>query len=217
MATRDQVKTKCQRQADMENSNFVGSTEWDDLIALAYREAWDIIVAAGEDYFVKNVLFTISSGNTYAIVATDFYKLRGVLKKNTAGKYRPIKRYDLEEVGTVEGPAYMLQESTITFEPEDNAVGDYKYFYVYKPADPAGGDTIVDVNGWVEQYIIDATVNRALAKEESDASQIRDLQLRLETRIRRMAKNRDAGKPKTVADTRQSRGFSFRTRSGYGW
>lgn len=196
---------------------------------LAYREAWDLIIASYEDYAVKlnttpASTFTLAggvSGNTYQITATDFYKVKSVQMLVGSRWSDPLPTFEHNEWGGPrDGISYRLEGDTLYFEPNEVLAGwTFRLWYVYKPTDLALGDNVVDVNGWVEQYIIDTLVVRIQVREEdSDPAALQGLRNALVERITKMAANRNAGKGRKIARTRWSLRSGRRrnvTRTGY--
>ena len=210
MATAQQCFDRIQWQTDLQTGSRLLAAEVLPFINLAYREAWDIMVASYEDYFVKlhsPGTFTMaggSSGNTYQITATDFYKVKGVQMQFGSRWSNPLPTFEFNEWGQPpDGLSYRQEFDTLYFEPNELLAGwTFRLWYVYKPADLALGDTVVDVNGWVEQFIIDTVAIRVLGREEEDASLLQASRGQIEARIKKMAANRNAGKTRRVARTR---------------
>lgn len=190
-------------------------------IDAAYKEAWETVVAEYEDYFVKKVAdFAITGGvglNTYTIAANDFYKLKAIQPQRGTTFAPPLPTHSLNEAGAVPELSYRLVGDTVYFEPELSCAGTYRLWYIYTPADlTAAGDTIVDINGALKRFCIDAVATRALAREEEDPSVLAGLRDRMMARIAKMAAHRNAGRGKKVQDTRRPGRFRFMTRSGMG-
>ena len=225
MATAQQCFDRIQWQTDLQTGSRLVAAEVLPFINLAYREAWDILVASYEDYFVKlnttpASTFTMaggSSGNTFQITATDFYKVKGVQMLFGDRWSNPLPTFEFNEWGNPpDGISYRQEYDTLYFEPNDSLAGNtFRLWYVYKPADLVLGDTVVDVNGWVEQFIIDTVAIRVLGREEEDASLLQASRGQIEARIKKMAANRNAGKTRKVARTRLTRrNRTNRTRTG---
>lgn len=205
MATLGTVIAQVKWQADKQRG---GRIDADDLIPvgnLAYKEAWDLILASAEDYAIKTSSeFTLTGGSdsySRVITETDFYKIKAVQAQAADGTWsRPLLSY----VPGRTGVTYRLESSTLYFEPLNDCAGTYRYRYVYKPpALTAVGNTIVDVNGWVESFMVDTMVIRVRDREEEGAGLILELRKELTGRIRMMAAHRSG--PKRVSDVRGSR------------
>jgi hypothetical protein len=209
------LRLQAQQRADMENSNYVGVTEWNVYINESYSKLYDILVSAYEDYYTKDpVSFTIASGNTYTL-ASDFYKLRGLDRSvdgadgwqtvHPLGSFIERNRRNIlmrSFVGWID-INYKVVGNKLYMYPEDRATGNYRYWYIprYTPL-ASDSSTLGDVLDFQEFIIVDAAI-KALNKEETDASHlIRQLD-ELRERIINMSKNRDVGSGERVGDVSQ--------------
>lgn len=228
--TLGQIRTLAQQKADMVNSQFVTTPEWNTYINNSAFELYDLLTTLYEDYYVTApVTFSLDGSQTYALttVAPDFYKLVGVdlgLGANgtawvTLKKFDFVQRnrYIYPQLGTTVlglfNPSYRLVGSTIMFIPTP-ASGQYiRLWYIPRMTQLLQDSDILDgVNGWDEYVAVDAAI-KALDKEESDTSALMAAKQQLIDRIQAAAMNRDAGMPDTISDTR-----SWASRwGGYGW
>lgn len=178
MSTRADLRTQIIARANMETCNFgTDTTELNSNMAHSFRRAWDLIIAAHEDYTLKVTSpFTLTTSVNYvdlsSSVATDFYKPR-ILERLDGTVYNKVEYFNVANKDYVVGPAYMLYGvgPTLRVEPADEAEGTYRLWYLYLPAWPSS-DTpaIPDINGLVEQFIIADCAAKLKDKEESDPS-----------------------------------------------
>lgn len=153
------LRLQSKQRADMEKSKFLDDDEWDRNINLSYKELYDLLIGAYEDYYLTGpVAFTIASGNTYTLPA-DFYKLRGVDTMSSGspisvGKFNFNERnyYDsgfypvLTGAGNVQ---YRLIQNKLLFLPTESAPGNYQLWYAPKAVTLVEGElatlTIQDI------------------------------------------------------------------------
>jgi hypothetical protein len=202
---------------DLQAGNRLLAADLIPEIDAAYKEAWEIIVAAYEDLFVKKVDLTITGGvglNTYASLPSDFWKVKGIQRQAGVTFGAPIPVNQFAEAGAADEPSYRLVDGTLYFEPEASSGGTYRLWYVYAPPDlTATTDVIVDrANGAVKRFIIDTVGVRVQGREEEDAGVLAGFRARLEARISKMAAHRRGGR--RIADVRRPARFRFLTRSG---
>lgn len=202
MPTVANLITEIRTATDQSNSTFLTDAELTTWINAAYKEGWDLFVEAAEDYGINSVTFTISSGNTYAIVATDFYKIRGLDYSLGSGNYDTVMPVAWSERNRNGSRSYKLMGSTLYILPTDLATGTYTLWYVTKPADLTSGDSIVDYNGVVQKYIVEDVSARIRAKAEEDPSPHVQAKAAIIDRLRRLAAGRDQGAPRSVIDIR---------------
>jgi hypothetical protein len=229
VATVQDVLDQVAWQADLEASVGTGKrldpAKLIPQINATYKEAWEIAVAACEDWYIKKVTdFAITGGvglNTFSLAGTtDFYKLKAIQRLNGTTFGPPLPTHPFNMIGAVEELSYRLQDSapaTVYFEPELSCAGTYRLWYVYTPTDlTAAGNTLVDpLNGAIKQLLEEMLTMRVLAREEEDPGMAAQLVARFTARVTAAAAMRNVGRGKKIADVRSTRRFRFMTRSGY--
>lgn len=209
-ATLATLRTKAQERADMVNSDFIGDPEWNRYINTGMRELYDLLVQKyGEDYYTltDNSITTASGQQDYSLPA-DFFKLRAVIF-NDGGRRYLVKRFKMTEIteGTQYVPyaakkftRYRIIGNNIRFEPEPNANIPVTLYYIPIISDLVNdNDTVEGFNGW-EEHIVLTAAYKALAKEESDVSEVAAEIAKVEMRIQKASTNRDAVMPSAITD-----------------
>lgn len=212
LVTLEELKRRTRRAADMENSGFISDEELTEFINGSAQELYDILVQADQDFETLLTTFSISSGNTYALPA-NFYKMRGI-DVDRDGKWIPVRKFNLLERGqwTDVGHSYrrsniryQIVKDTLHFLPEENAVGNYRIWYVPEMTKLAlDADTFNGRNGWDEYVVVDAAI-KCLDKEESDSKALMARKKDLLGRVVNMSGERDYGEPETIVDMKRSR------------
>jgi hypothetical protein len=205
MSTLLQLRDQVRSRADMTNSEFVSDSELDQYINDSYKELYDLLVLKFDDYFIADPLeFTISTGNTYDL-PNDFYKLRGLDRKNGPNDYYelvPFNFHDRNKTGILfHDVRYRILGLKLHITPIDSASGDYRMWYVPKLAKLVLGTdaTLPQVEPW-EIYIVTDSAIKCLQKEESDVSVLYAQKTELTKRIEEAAENRDAGFPAQITN-----------------
>lgn len=180
------LRQKAQQRADMENSTFLSTAEWNGLINDSAAELYDLLVDAYEDYFKSTYSFATTANTANYTLPADFYKFLGL--EQVTGTNQTIT---CEPFEYAERNHYQLYNSAgITFNLD------------YVPACPllvADTDTFDGVNGWEEYIVIDAAI-KARIKEESDVTDLGAQKAAMAKRIEDSAPNRDAGMGGRVVD-----------------
>lgn len=208
--TLSELRTRAKQRANMENSSFVATSEWNENINYAISELRDLIISkVGDDYFATSYSISlIADTEAYALPAT-FYKSLWVEILSEDGFYYKLKRYEISEQNIGGNPLstwwpdirYRIIGDNLHFTPS-RAIGGRSARLWYVPLITelsSDGDTLVGYNGW-DEYIVLRSAIMALEKEESDTSA---LSLRLEQlrqRIEQMADGRDQGEPMRIYD-----------------
>lgn len=140
MITLSSLRDQVRQRADMQSSLFVSNSELDGYINNSYLELYDLVVSRFEDYYSSQLLFTIATGNTQAI-PDDFYKLRG-LDYDLNGTWVELRKFNFQDRNKYTQPnqilyqsqyrRYRLMAGDIMIEPEDNANGNYRLWYIPK-------------------------------------------------------------------------------------
>lgn len=149
--------------------------------------------------------------------APAFYKLWGVdLAANTSNngwvtmnKFNPLDRnkyFYPNSQSTIYGvfnAQYRLLDKYIEFipVPSGNQYIRFRYFPRMTMLLADNDLTLSGISGWLEYVVVDAAI-KALTKEESDTTALKMEKMALKLRIEAGAKNRDAGRPDTIQDTR---------------
>lgn len=211
MITLAQLKLQVRHRADMLNSHFVEDDELNYYVSNSYKELYDILVTAYQDYYMIAVppQFTLTGvvGQNYFDLPEDFYKLRGVdISLDNASTWRTLLPFAFDRRNRQGNlvrqfdKMYRMVGSRIYITPELNAAGTYRLWYIPSAADLTDdADIINGVNGWEEYIIVDAAI-KCLEKEESDTTVLERAKASLFQRILIASKNRDAGMPETISD-----------------
>lgn len=109
------LRFQAQSRADMLNSQFLSTAEWNTNIASSYKELYDLLVTSyGDDYYVAppyrfmtssaNQLYPLPNGTTTLdlitnIVAVPFYKLIGVdlMITSSPDSWITLRKYEFTE------------------------------------------------------------------------------------------------------------------------
>jgi len=207
---------KVRQRADMESTQFCTDSEITGYIQDAWRELYDLLVEAVEDYSFTTTSFTISSGNTYSLPGS-FYKLRGLDDLSdpnnpvTVRKFLLGERNDYSARDRLAGRFlysdvfYRIEGGNLVILPSDKAARPYQLMYVPTPTIPVlGADTIDVINGF-DKYIIADAAMQCLTKEESDITAVKAEKAYQLERITKMRASRDQNLPERVTRVRSSR------------
>lgn len=185
-----QIKTRCKRRANMENSNFVSDAELFDLINEAYAELYDVLVAAYEHYFVSLTTVTLTAGTTTYNLPADFYKVLAV-DFQTGGSWQPVLPLSLSERGDSQAAAIPAGSVRVRYIPAPTVF-------------TTDVQTIDGISGWESLLITDVAI-MMLEKEESDTTALERRRQREMARVSLMAQNRDVVSSGVVSDVTRPR------------
>lgn len=211
------IRLQAQQRADMVNSTFISTPEWNQMITNSYKELYDLRIAAyGDDYDVASPYSFITDGvNQLFNLPSDFYKLLGaeISINSSPQNYITLTQFNFSErntyaypnqqsySGTV--PRYHLIGSQIMLRPLPQGGQTIQLWYVPEPTNlTLDTDTMDGISGWEEYVIVDAAL-KARIKEETDVSELAASKAAMIKRLQDMTNNRDASMPATVADVRQ--------------
>jgi hypothetical protein len=216
MATVDlaTLETRIRTRCDMTNSEFISTSEFVTWINGSYAELYDLLVAAGADYFTKSATFAMT-GPTVSLVGTggvaeDFYKALGLDYSIGGGNtgYAEVAAFSMADRNRSERRSYRIMADTLYVYPQQCASGNYRLWYVPLPptlVTPAEGeedtDSFQDYGGWAEYVVVDCCI-KAMNKQETDPSAFMAEKKALKDRIVSMAKSRDHAAPPVVQDVK---------------
>lgn len=228
-----QLRQMSKLRADMANSNFLTTAEWNYNINNSYFELYDLLVTVYEDYFLAApYIFQTTSAAQYDL-PNDFYKLVGLDAglSNNNNAWISLPKFEFIERNSFIYPQlnstllgvgnfrYRLMGNTLYFIPTPTAGQYIRAWYIPKLTQLLEDtDIATGVSGWLEYVIVDAAI-KALQKEESDVSVLMAQKMALIKRIEESAMNRDVGLPDRVSDSRSRTNQLNGYPSGYwgGW
>lgn len=182
------LRLEAQQRADMENSTFLSTTEWNTLINKSAKELYDILVSVYEDYFEAESIFaTVNAQESYPLPA-NFYKLLGadqIIANSQAVPLRPYEALNRNAFNSYTPAGLQIQ---------------LRYVPTLAPL-VSDSDTFDGVNGWEEYVIVDAARKAAIKEESFElAGQLKADKADLKARIEAMAPDRDSGYGDRVND-----------------
>jgi hypothetical protein len=231
------VRTQAKERADMVNSNFVSLPEWNKYITLAYKELYDLQIAAyGNDYYVKQpYTYTTAqsidpnyNASVYPL-PNDFYKLilcEVALNPADPNSWITLRQYERIQQNLWNYPnvytfygitnlRYRLTGTQLQIVPIPSANQTIRIWYAPRPARLVADTDLIDgISGW-EEHIILNSARKALKKEESseEAMALEAELAPMTARLEAMAANRNIAEPMKVSDSR-TRNFSLGSEDG---
>jgi hypothetical protein len=162
-----------------------------------------------------------------------FYKLMGVdlALQNATNAYVTINKFNFVDrnrfvypntsstiYGVFNLQYRLLGLNQIEFIPTPSAGQNIRVWYIprLKQLLQDTDTTDTGISGWIE-YVIVKAAYYALAKEESDTTNMVMQLAALQKRIEESASNRDAGIADKISDTRSNNGSGYGGQSGFGW
>lgn len=199
-------------RADMVNSRFSSNDVLLDYATDSFAEYYDLIVTCYEDDFAVFPApeFSVPSQAFGYPLPTDFYKLRGLDKKES-GDWVEVSKFQLlnRNRNQVNRPIqriyprvrYRIYGNQIIFDDTDNSDGDYRIFYIPKPptfTDRA--ETVTFDSATRKELVVNYIAEKLLIKEESDTTAVAFRIANLRKTIVDSAIDRDPGEPDQITD-----------------
>lgn len=211
-----QLKTRSRERVDKENSTYISDSELTSYINASYAELYDLLIESYEDYFITGpTSFSLTTSDAgVSALPSDFYKLKGI-DYQSGGDFLALHTYNWNERNSRNRQnrlnrnrdyirTYRIIGDNVRIEPDDNAVGDYRIWYV--PAftalssDSDVVNSTITRNNWEEYIVIDAGI-KMLNKEESNATHLEREKKNMTGRIIRMASERDIDQPERITNS----------------
>ena len=198
------LRTGSRVLCDFPGDDAISDTQFNTWINEGAREL-HLLVSTAEDTFFSTVDFTISSGNTYSI-PTNFMRIKGLDIDPDTSSARNVSRYNFGERnskssdGNRQDRFYRVMGRTLYIEPSDNALGDYRLYYVPAPTTlTASVDLDVALEPYHE-YIMVVTAIKALIFDKLDPSLLLERRNTMRQDISDSVQV-DESEPCTVTDT----------------
>lgn len=182
---------RAKKKSDMDHSRFMDDQDWIDFFNEAYTDLYDLLIEAGQNYFVEEAFITVGSTTDIYDMPADFYKIIAVDWEVAQGsRYIPIRRFMETERNTMLG-----QISTIP-------AGRVRIRYAPAPpvyTDAEMNDSIDGIAGY-EKMIVTHMAKMALDSEESDSGVLTQQWQMYVKSIREAAMERDLTLPSRITD-----------------
>lgn len=211
-----QIRLSSQQKADMVNSQFLTTAEWNYNINQSLKELYDLVLEKyGDDYYVQAPYVFSTDGTTYLYpLPSDFYKLLGLdlALGNTNDSFVTIRRFNFSDRNRYAVPnfqsfygvtnlRYRMAGNNLWLTPIPSANQTLRLWYVPRNTElVSDSDTTDGFGGWLEYVCIDAAL-KAIQKAELDPSTLALQKTAMLQRIESVAENRDAANPMTVSDS----------------
>lgn len=221
-ATLSSMRVDAQSRADMVNSTFITTAEWNRFINNAYTDLYDLLTQKYQDtYFAQPPYqFTFDGTSQFITLPPDFYKLLGIdlavalpdwwvtLQTFPFAERNRFALRNFQSFYGLSNLRYRLIGNQLMFTPIPAAGQTARAWYIPRITPLVlDTDTIEDISGW-DQFVVVSAVIDALGKEESDTTLWERELATIKTRLEAAAENRDPGSPQTVSDTQAANPWS---------
>ncbi len=204
--------------ADMRNSQFIdqsglAGTELIRYANLAYRDVYEQITLAHQEYNVVNFSFQIVPGQDLYPLPDDFYKLNGVdLSLDNSGRYLTLRRMQFAErnkfrsgLALTTAPfgqvfKYILVSNSIRFVPLPSQTNLIQLWYTPEPVVINQLSQVVSLPIGCDEYMSLYIAAMMASKEESDPTPFNTKRLEVLDQLKNSLKDRDEGSPSYVVD-----------------
>lgn len=198
-ATFLELRDRARQRADMVGDAFLPEVELKTFVNEARKALWDLIVGAYGDQLIAAAHAFSLSGSTSSLdvsaLSPLIYKVRGVDRKS-GGQWCRVHRFAWSERNRNDRYQYRLMGQVLHFTPEGNAAGDYRLWYIPRPADLSGDSDEIDAaeEPFAEFIPITAAI-KMKDKDQDDTGILLLEQRQLIARIEAMSSTNDAAEP----------------------
>lgn len=212
--------TLVRQMADIERSQVCTDTEIVSYINKAYRELYNAIVLAHQNYFVSSGTITLVPGTDTYAVPSDFMKLLGVDLVVDSSQSITLLPYNLNErnrsqTGLIythplqRSFRYILMGSNLKFVPKASIPsGTVTVWYVPAPADLTSVSSFDAING-LDEYVTAAAAEKCLIKQNLPSKEVALLKQEKKQMVIETCAGRDAGMTLCVTDLDNVNEFGF--------
>lgn len=204
--------------ADQRRSNFVDQsgtpgTELMRYINMAYKDLYQQIILAKENYFTIPTSFQIVGNVVSYDLPSDFYKLDGVdLALDAGGRYLTLRPFMFLErnkyrssLNLATAPfgqiyRYMLVGNQIQFVPLPTQTATIQLWYTPEPVTIVSLSDTLSLPIGCDEYMSLYVACAMLSKEESDNSALNQKRLEVLEQLKHSLRERDEGSAMYVVD-----------------
>jgi hypothetical protein len=204
--------------ADMRNSQFidqsgVAGTELIRYVNLAYRDVYNQIVMAKENYFSIPYVISVVSGTDAYPLPTDFYKLNGVdLALDNSGRFLTLRPFMFAERNKFRSGLawtvapfgqvfrYLVVANTIRFLPIPSQINNVTLWYTPEPPVITSLSQSIQLPIGCDEYMSLYVGAMMLSKEESDVTNLNAKRVEVLNQLLNTLKERDQGAPSYIID-----------------
>jgi cell division protein FtsB len=207
------MKLQAREKADQVNSQFVSDAELTRYVNASAKKLYNMLVEAGEFYFISQDDIAITSNESTYPLADDFFKLLGIdIVLDAAGNAVTLLPFQFDQrnaylftptwnVVGISNLRYMIQGPNVKFAPVPNGNQTVRVWYAPTFTNLVDDtDTFDGINGWEEYVILDVAI-KMMGKEESDTNDLKVERQVYEEKVEALKQNRDIGAPSRVTDT----------------
>lgn len=216
------------RRACIEQSPYISDSEQSitdaeitDYLNEGGAELHGYLTESNEDYSLTSSAHTIASGASSLDLPDDFYRFRGLDRREGDG-YCTLQPFDLVERNDFQSPFYYttitvnpigayysLRSSDIQIEPSGSAPGNYRLWYVPVFTNLVDGDDEINhPQNWNNYLVLYAALQCRVKENIGDANELMNQVERMRSRI--LSESGRRGQPKTAKRVRTA----YRNRRG---
>lgn len=173
MATLSGLQADIRAATDHDSDTQVTDAQLLVWINKEYFRLRRIIGDVAPKLYSAQVTFTISSGNTYAIVASDFERIYKLERLNVGSSYDPMvvaNELDPEVIPDGAVAAFLERGATLEIYPSTAASASYRLTYTTKPTALASAGDACTVPEGAEEVIVQRVAARVRIRFEEDPS-----------------------------------------------
>lgn len=197
-----QARAAFQFRYDVAGSLVLSADEQDAMLQSAYRALWAEVVTVHKNFRINVQTFTLTTAQTQALPA-DFRDVFLVRLNPGTDQQVILPRFAPRVAARSWERSYRVQGTSLYIEPLQRCAGSYDLLYV--PTCPAWAndtDTLDPELDQFQDYVVWRTVIEALAREETDISQMQVLFEAERQRVIRWAQGQRSAEPDTPDDVR---------------
>lgn len=216
MPTLAELVAGAKELSDKVDDPQVSDETWVSWVNQGVKELHRIVRTAFEDTFFDTVDFTLTGTTFQYALPADFLSIKGLDYMPGTTNRSTVHRFNFTERNTTGGGAFapagfpgdggagrryrVVSRSTLVIEPQEVAAGPYRLYYVPQATELVDDDD--DLQTELEpfaEYVEIVAAIKALAKEESDTSDLIERRNVMRSDIESSVNN-DQADPDTIAD-----------------
>lgn len=204
------LEQRVQTLYDVSGSTVLSTAELDQFINDAYRVLWAMVIAVNKDFRVNTLSFTLASGQQSQAFPGDFMEIRFVRLNPGTDNQIYLTKFGAKSGSQQWDRSYRPAGTALFIEPIQRAAGAYALDYIPQPPALVAPTDALDVElDQFSDFIVYHAATIALAREETDATQLQALLGAIAQRVSRWASDQRTADPDRIEDVRRRSTWMF--------
>lgn len=200
LITRVRLKSDMQLRSGQDEANHrLTDADATQFIQDANEEVYRLLAKHDPDSYTTSSTFSTTAGTYEYALPADYYKLRGVERREGPEHYVTVQRENWGNRNR-RGLKYRVRGSNVRFMSDPGGNDTYRVWYIPTPQTLSSGSDEYSGTPESEALVITKAARMILDRDETDSTHLQAEEARLEQEIMESAQDHDMEQPDTITD-----------------